>query len=239
MRIKLWLSSLVLILIIGTGFINSAQKDNISGAWHRQDANTEHVLLFIDGYFTHSTYDKTNKKFIQTRGGTYQLNNNQVTVNIEFDTKEKDRIGKPETFNTTVSGNKLSANIDGSNKWTRIDNGQASLAGVWRITGRMQEEGKVVPIQQRGPRKTLKILTGNRFQWAAINPETKEFFGTGGGTYTFANGKYTEQIEFFSRDSSRVGASLQFDGQLKDGDWHHSGLSSKGDKIYEVWSKVK
>jgi hypothetical protein len=63
--------------------------------------------------------------------------------------------------------------------------------------------------------------------------------GTGGGTYTFANGKYTEHIEFFSRDSSRVGAALTFDGKLENGDWHHSGLSSKGDPIYEVWSRKK
>jgi hypothetical protein len=74
---------------------------------------------------------------------------------------------------------------------------------------------------------------------AAINPETKEFFGTGGGTYTFKSGKYTENIEFFSRDSSRVGASLSFDGKLNNGEWHQSGLSSKGDSIYEVWSRVK
>jgi hypothetical protein len=61
--------------------------------------------------------------------------------------------------------------------------------------------------------------------------------GTGGGTYTFKDGKYTENIEFFSRDSSRVGSSLAFDGKLENGDWHHSGLSSKGDPIYEVWSR--
>ena len=93
-------------------------------------------------------------------------------------------------------------------------------------------------IHQTGPRKTLKILSDSRFQWAAINPATKEFFGTGGGSYTFVDGKYTEHIEFFSRDSSRVGASLIFNGQLINGNWHHSGKSSKGDDIYEVWSRI-
>ncbi len=94
-------------------------------------------------------------------------------------------------------------------------------------------------MQQKHEPLTVKTLTDTRFQWAAINPETKEFFGTGGGTYTFKNGKYTGNIEFFSRDSSRVGASLFFDGKLNNGQWHHSGLSSKGDSIYEVWSRVK
>src|SRR5699024_10178010 len=110
--------------------------------------------------------------------------------------------------------------------------------GDWRITGRMQD-GKVQAIHQSGTRKTVKILSGTRFQWAAIDPGTKEFFGTGGGTYTFRNGKYTENIEFFSRDSSRVGASLTFDGKIESDGWHHSGLSSRGDKIYEVWNKTK
>ena len=88
-----------------------------------------------------------------------------------------------------------------------------------------------------GARKTIKILSATHFQWIAINTETGEFFGTGGGNYSFKDGKYTENIEFFSRDPNRVGASLSFNAELKEGDWHHSGLSSKGDKIYEVWSR--
>jgi hypothetical protein len=88
-----------------------------------------------------------------------------------------------------------------------------------------------------GARRTMKILSGTRFQWIAYNTDTKEFFGTGGGTYTTVNGKYTENIEFFSRDNNRVGASLQFDFTIEDGNWHHKGLSSKGDPIDEVWTK--
>ena len=29
------------------------------------------------------------------------------------------------------------------------------------------------------------------------------------------------------------------DGQLENRAWHHSGQSSKGDPIYEIWSRVK
>jgi hypothetical protein len=130
-------------------------------------------------------------------------------------------------------------NINGEVQgWNRLDNGEARLAGLWTITARKQN-GALQPIHQTGTRKTVKILTGTRFQWAAIDPGTKQFMGTGGGTYTFQNGKYTEQIEFFSRDSSRVGSSLSFDGKLEEGNWHHSGLSSKGEPIYEVWGRKK
>jgi hypothetical protein len=94
-------------------------------------------------------------------------------------------------------------------------------------------------IQKRtqGARKTMKILSGTRFQWIAYNNETKEFSGTGGGTYTTINGKYTESIEFFSRDNSRVGSKLEFDFSFIDEDWRHRGKSSKGDLIDEIWSK--
>jgi hypothetical protein len=89
------------------------------------------------------------------------------------------------------------------------------------------------------PRKTMKILAGSRFQWIDYNTETKEFLGTGGGTYTVKNGEYVEHIEFFSRDNSKAGLSLPFNYELIDENWHHSGLSSKGEPIHEIWSVRK
>jgi hypothetical protein len=85
-------------------------------------------------------------------------------------------------------------------------------------------------------RKTMKILSGTRFQWIAYDTDTKQFLGTGGGTYTTQQGEYAERIEFFSKDETRVGLRLKFNYALKDGDWEHSGLSSKGDPIHEIWS---
>jgi len=97
-------------------------------------------------------------------------------------------------------------------------------------------DGEVQERDTSRPRKTMKILSGTRFQWIAYNTETKEFKGTGGGTYTTIDGKYTEQIEFFSRDDAKVGLRLQFDFAVKDGKWQHQGLSSKGAPIHEIWS---
>ena len=82
----------------------------------------------------------------------------------------------------------------------------------------------------------MKILSGTRFQWIACNTETKQFMGTCGGTYATLNAEYTENIDFFSRDVTKVGLSLSFNYELIDGNWHHSGFSSKGDPINEIWS---
>ena len=156
---------------------------------------------------------------------------------LEFHTRDKEHVGQSRSYNILVKDDVLTIRADDREVvYKRVDDGSAPLTGLWQITGRMQE-GKLVPIHRSGTRKTIKILSGKHFQWAAIDPGTKAFMGTGGGTYEFANGKYTEHIEFFSRDSSRVGTSLSFDGKLEKGEWHHSGLSSRGDKIYEVWSR--
>jgi len=104
------------------------------------------------------------------------------------------------------------------------------------MSARIREEKKQSRDTSK-PRKTMKILSGTRFQWIAYNTETKKFMGTGGGTYTTKDGKYSENIEFFSRDNSKAGLSLKFDYKLLDGKWHHKGFSSKGDPIHEIWSK--
>ena len=232
--------AIVSIFVSNSGFKkNDMMADQLEGAWMHQSGSDEQVLLFIDGYNTHTVYSKAGKKFIETRGGTYTINSNKLKIDYEFDTRDKEQTGKSLSYDITVKNDELTVDANGKKlSYKRIDDGSAPLTGLWQITGRMQD-GKVVPIHRTGTRKTIKILSGTRFQWAAIDPGTKQFSGTGGGTYEFTNGKYTEHIDFFSRDSSRVGASLSFDGKLEKGEWHHSGMSSKGDKIYEVWSRPK
>lgn len=228
------------LLLISSGFNMPGQQTQkgIEGAWLLEQDGVKQVLVFQDGYFSHTVYDLANKKFVSTWGGIYKTDGSTLKLLSEFDSGSKENIGKEKNVSHSISGKMLHTDITGShNHWTRVDEGNENLAGVWRITGRMVDGKKNT--MQRGDRKTLKLLSGSRFQWMAINPATKEFFGTGGGTYTFVNGKYTEQIEFFSRDSSRVGATLTFDGTVKDGDWNHSGKSSKGDPLNEIWSKEK
>ena len=218
--------------------IEQTQTLPVNGTWIHREGNQEQVLLFVDGYYTQTTYNKIDKQFIDTRGGVFSISANSMQIDIEFDTKDKEQIGQTVNCDFSIQQNELTIQQQGKKTvYKKISDAIEPLTGVWAITGRMQE-GKVVAIQRTGTRKTLKILCGTRFQWAAIDPGQKSFSGTGGGSYEFVNGKYTEHIEFFSRDSSRVGASLQFDGKIENGEWHHSGLSSKGDKIYEVWGRV-
>ncbi len=228
------------LICITTMFLSAhTYQKKFTGAYEAAMGSQREAIIFQDGYFMHTSYDLENKKFGYSQGGTFEQNGNNLVLNLEFSTRSADEVGTKQNWPIKQSGNTLIVNRpEAGVEFKKVDDGNTALAGNWRITGRKEGE-QMTRMQNRGARKTLKLLSGTRFQWAAINPETKEFFGTGGGTYTFQNGKYTETIEFFSRDNTRVGASLSFNGEVKDGEWHHSGLSSKGDPIYEIWSREK
>ncbi|TXK50518.1 membrane or secreted protein [Pontibacter qinzhouensis] len=227
---------------------SSPQVQALEGAWKRStssatgpEAGATVIKLVADGFFSVAVFDKEQKKFVGTYGGTYSISNGQLTETYEFNTLDSTTVGSSVTSTFTLQKNSLQQKPASGKPetWEKLpaDKSKTPLTGSWRISGRVDEEGKMSTIKP-GPRKTIKILAGNRFQWIAFNSETAGFFGTGGGTYTTGNGKYTEQIEFFSRDGSRVGQQLSFDFELKNGDWHHSGLSSTGNKINETWQRL-
>lgn len=218
------------------------QAQSLIGAWEALgDFNGKQlrsVVIFTENHQVGTFYDAKTGAFMGTNGGGWSIDGNTITEVIEFDTENSERVGSTHSFDIELSENELKIK-NTPVVWRRIDNGTpGNLAGAWLISERMRD-GELQKRDTNRPRKTMKILSDTRFQWIAYNTETKEFMGTGGGTYTTIDGKYIENIEFFSRDDNRVGTSLQFDYELKDSDWHHSGLSSKGNPIYEVWSLRK
>ncbi|MBL4568207.1 MAG: membrane or secreted protein, partial [Flavobacteriaceae bacterium] len=145
-----------------------------------------------------------------------------MTEKVEFDTVNSERVGTEISFKVVIKDSIMG--IVGSDmKLKRIDSGTpGKLQGAWLMSGRIRN-GKTQLRDTNRPRKTMKILSGTRFQWIAYNTATKKFMGTGGGTYSTVNGRYTENIEFFSRDDSKAGLRLKFNYTLIDGVWHHKG----------------
>jgi hypothetical protein len=228
---------IIIIFVAQCQFIYSQSlADKLLGAWQSGTDDELTVWISADKYFSAAVYNRKDNTFLGTCGGTWRIDGNELVEVHEFNTIKADLVGQELRSKISLDGNKLTVNADAKKElWTRVDdNTPGKLAGAWLITGRVQD-GEVRN-RTPGARKTMKILSGTRFQWIAYNSETKEFFGTGGGTYTTKDGKYVETIEFFSRDSTRVGASLEFEFSIEDGRWHHKGFSSKGDPIHEVWS---
>ncbi|QJD79208.1 membrane or secreted protein [Spirosoma rhododendri] len=240
MRALLFLLSFSLSLGTVTAQVKPA---DLAGAWQfTEPSGTRTVLTFADSYLIQTVYEPG--RFISTSGGTWQLMGDNLFEVVEFDSNDSSHVGVAERMQVKVANKKLTLRTKTRTLTfdrvapDRVDQSGSSdqLAGLWRITSRANDAGQLTPMQG-GPRKTIKLLTGTRFQWVAINPLTKQFFGTGGGTYVLKDGKYTETIEFFSRDNSRVGKSLTFGAEVSPNEWHHTGQSSTGGPVNEIWSR--
>jgi hypothetical protein len=210
---------------------------SLQGAWQTGPPENQRTLICSEKFYSVAIYDVKNKKFSGSYGGSYRLEGDEYVAVMEFHSLSPEMVGNEYRGKIKLQNGVLIIEEDSNDtEWKRLDDGTpGKLAGAWVITGRYRD-GQLSE-RTPGARRTMKILSGTRFQWIAYNVETKQFSGTGGGSYTTRDGKYTENIEFFSRDNSRVGASLTFDFSLEDGRWRHKGLSSQGEPIDEVWTK--
>ena len=207
-------------------------------SWVNIDSGIYELRIYSDSYFAVTKYNLKSKEFISTKGGLYTLDDRYFEV-LEFNSEDSSSVGDTLYYSNIkieLKNDSGKMKIDGQ-KFTKNPN-EDQLSGSWLMSG-IERRGEMRMRDVNRPRKTMKILAGNRFQWIAYDISKKGFYGTGGGTYTAEDGKYVENIEFFSRDSNTVGKSLEFNFELKDGDWHHKGFSSKGDPKYEIWTQRK
>ena len=215
----------IIIIIIYTFCIINVNAQNVIGAWERihiseQGKNLKSIVIFSNGYQAISTYESESGKFINSNGGTWNLKGDNMTEKVEFDTKNSDRVGSEVTFKIHITDSTLSI-IGSDMKFKKLDDGSpGDLNGAWLMAGRVRNGIKQLR-NTSGPRKTMKLLSGKRFQWIAYNIETKKFMGTGGGTYTTKNGVYRENVKFFSRDNSKAGLKLKFDYEMIENALHN------------------
>lgn len=218
-------------------FLLSIVKAQIpSGVYFSEDENKRHELKIDQGYLTHTIYKTEPAEFIKAVGGFFSADDNKLKVTLEFNSAyEQDGIKELE-IPYTLSGERINLKLDKEMAFDKREAKNQALDGQWLFATRGPDTGQ----DRRGeknPRKTLKFLLDGRFQWIAYQTETMRFSGTGGGSFTAEDGVYTENIEFFSRDNDRVGASLKFNFEIKGDDWHHTGKNSKGEPMYEIWAK--
>ena len=216
------------------------QNNSISlTSWISTIDGVQEVRIYSDNYFAVSKYNIEENTFISAYGGLYFIDNNSYYEVFEFNSKDSSKVGDTifySDFKIKIKNDSGSMKIDGKEFSKTIN--ENNLSGSWLMSG-IERRGEMRMRDVNRPRKTLKMLAGGRFQWIAYDTSKKGFYGTGGGTFTALDGKYIENIEFFSRDSNTVGKSLEFNYEIKKGDWHHKGFSSKGDPKYEIWTKRK
>jgi hypothetical protein len=220
-------------LIILFLFSQKAQAQSIAGAWKNTSDTTQTLILATENYITISEYSTNGNKFIKAFGGKYEVTKTEeILIDLSFHSTKPELVGSLASHNISIK--KKNFNVF-DREFEKTSEKSNALSGLWRITSILRNGA--MSEMQKGPRKTLKIMAGGYFQWFAINTTTSEFFGTGGGIYTLKANTYTEEIVFFSRDNTRVGAKLSFGVEINSTTWTHSGKSSKGDPLKEIWEK--
>lgn len=207
-------------------------------SWVFNNENVIEVRIYSDNFFSSTQYNQKNKKFISTYGGKYSFEDKGYFEIIEFSSIDTSLVLDTiylSRISLELKNDKGSMKLNDKN-YEKFKNYNSELNGSWLMSG-IERGGEMRMRNVNRPRKTMKILADGRFQWIAYDISKKSFNGTGGGTFKSENGKYVENIEFFSRDSTRVGHSLEFDFEIKEGEWHHKGFSSKGDPKYEIWTQ--
>ena len=234
MRLQNTFVYFILLFFLGNVGTASAQIDD--GVYISDVDNLRHELKIENDYFIHSVYSQAPAKFIKTVGGLFTMKNNTLNVTLEFNSNHENDGVTELSIPILRERDKLIFKTEPELVFLQVESLEQDLDGAWLFATRGPDKGQ----ERRGeenPRKTLKFLFDNRFQWIAYNTETFRFHGTGGGSFSSEDSSYKEKIDFFSKDDSRVGATLTFDYEIKGKDWHHTGKNSKGEPMYEIWSK--
>jgi hypothetical protein len=229
--------TLVVLLFIGS-FIGISQVT--PGIYvHNDEKNgvkTMHQLKVKEDYLIYTVFEKNPPNYIKTLGGFYKTEQDQLMVDLEFNSNYETDSLKAWSVPYRLKNNTLILQLENEIVFEPTSKISQDLDGAWLFATRGPDEGQ----DRRGEdssRKTLKFLKDGTFQWIAYDTDSFRFSGTGGGSYSTKNGVYTEQIEFFSRDNARVGATLKFDYEIKGTDWHHTGNNTKGEPMYEIWAR--
>ncbi|CAD5285182.1 putative Membrane or secreted protein [Imperialibacter sp. EC-SDR9] len=213
------------------------------GAWMSESVDkgrpVTQILIVSDTYFTIASFLTKDHHFLSTSGGTYKMEDGKMSVTIEYHSPDHYQVGKQHVLHAkpTETGYKLVAR-DGMvlGDWKRIDSGSKSeMAGLWYAAAYRNEAGDTIRTDYKV--KTIKILSDTRFQWVAFDTISRKFVATAGGTYSVTQTGYVESLEFYANADDRIGKSLGFRYKLEGSNWTHTGKSSQGLPLYELWSK--
>jgi len=234
-----------LILIFASLFVTSfnvhvqgQSTNNIMGAWGKEENNVKTLVIFTDNIISVASYSLVDKKFNFSWGGTYSFKNKNLQLSYEWNSQDSLLVNTTADLSFVLKKNghlslgKLLSDLK------RLDEGvSGDLFGAWIISGNYSNDVVSRRANPFLPRRTMKIISGKYFQWVSYNVVTRKFFDAGGGTQSSVNGKYIENIEYFTKTAQSVGKSVEFSYSVLEGDWRHKGQKSTGGPLDECWTK--
>ena len=115
----------------------------------------------------------------------------------------------------------------------------AALVGTWEmVSTKYGDATESSPPPEN--LKAMKFITPTHFIWARYDPKTKTISNSMGGTYTLTGSDYVEMPEFAFKGMERfTGKAQKFTLKIEGDKWIQSGVLSNGNKIEEIWRRVK
>ncbi len=256
-------------------------KDALMGSWrliksievghedttNRRDGEAKYYIKHVtESHFTWIEYDKEREQLLGAGGGTYTIQGNTYTENIEFYFPPgANELGQAIPFSAKINDDgtwrhtgyaKLfefdpetgdnvmfdSAIID--ELWEKVDAPFAAspdLVGTWTLSSYRDATDSV---RSDWPDFVgyLKLVTPNYFNWVQYNKEGDEMMALGGGTYTYdgEGSKYVENLSYIYPSDDQSKLQLPFDCTLENDLWYHKGTTWKmsGNQIYGDSTKI-
>jgi len=221
-----------------TVHVQGQSTNNLIGAWGKEENNVKTLVIFTDNIISVANYSLVDKKFNFSWGGSYSFKNKNLQLSYEWNSQDSLLVNTTVELSFVLKKNghlylgKLLSDLK------RLDEGvSGDLFGAWIISGNYSNDVVSRRANPFLPRRTMKIISGKHFQWVSYNVVTRKFFDAGGGTQSSVNGKYVENIEYFTKTAQSVGKSVEFSYSVLEGDWRHKGQKSTGGPLDECWTK--
>ncbi|PYJ86984.1 MAG: hypothetical protein DME22_03145 [Verrucomicrobia bacterium] len=126
-----------------------------------------------------------------------------------------------------------------ADKQSGSDKNASPIVGTWELVSEKWGDAKEFT-DPPAERKSIKFITPTHWIWVWVDPKTKKITNSMGGTYKYAGDSYIEIPEFaFEGMGSYVGKEQKFTVKIEGDKWIHSGVLSAGQKLEEIWKRVK
>ena len=114
-----------------------------------------------------------------------------------------------------------------------------SLVGTWEMTKEKYGDAKELT-PATTDHKAIKFVTDTHFIWIWVDPKTKKITTSMGGRCELKGDAYTEIPDFATEGlEAYLGKEQKFTAKVEGDQWTHSGQLSEGQRIEEVWKRVK
>ncbi|MEO1451791.1 MAG: hypothetical protein AAFV07_19835, partial [Bacteroidota bacterium] len=204
----------------------------LQGAWRMvlrngavmEDLELEMVKIIQDGYFMFAFYQESTQSFYSAGGGTYTIQEGKYREDIRFHTIDPKLVGTHVNFDIRLEGDRwyhagIVSGEDLEEVFERADqDGTPSLAGAWMCTAHSKGNGDLHELRDRDP-QTWKLVTDQHFQWVTFDDRTGDLLGCSGGTFSWADGIYAEEIAFHQQDTMLTGHRLVWPSQVDGDTW--------------------